>query len=366
MQIRVFRTVDGAPITGSNVVPFAGCSWSQSLNEAGQLSFTVPASRPLVSWGARKKLRPWYASVALIDGDRIVHAGPVLSRSWSLTGGLNVTVGGVWDLFTKRLVLNYRLDALWRDGDVLIDEENPSPEWELRYVNQSLGSIGGSLVREALKWGPLLVDEPAFEIGIHERTYNGWDFATTADRLTDLTGVINGPRISFDPYIRADGFLRARYRAETGAGDEFRLSTVMEGHGVLVEDIDEDGGSLASEVYALGGRSEDIVLAARSRSSVLTGQGYPVMQEALKSHASVSRLSTLQDHVNQRVLDGSTVPESSQLRVRRSHGVRPGDVLQVALESSYHGRVDLAMNVVEVSGGVGEWVTVTAFPEVGV
>src|SRR5690606_32770857 len=112
--------------------------------------------------------------------------------------------------------------------------------------------------------------------------------------------------------------------ASVAGGRHHRLSTSMEGHGIVVEDVDEDGGSLATEVFALGGRSDDIVLAAMHRSSQLVNLGYPVMQEALKSHTSVSRLATLKGHVEQRVADGSTVPESTQLRVRRSHGVRPG------------------------------------------
>lgn len=363
MQLRVFRTVDGAPLVGSNTIPASKCSWRLTLNEAGTASFTIPNSHPLAVWGARTKLRPWYSTVALIDGGDVVHAGPVLRRKWTPRGGLAVTVGGVWDLFSKRLVLNHLLDSLWADGEVLVDEENPSPQWQLTFINQSLGGIGAGLVREALKWGPLLVDAPSAEVGVHERTYNGWDLATVADRLTDLTEVINGPRIEFRSYLRSDGYLRAEYLASQAGGTHHRLSTAMEGHGVVVEDIDEDGGSLASEVYALGGRAGDLVLTARRRSPRLTGQGYPVMQEAMKQHASVARLTTLQDHVNQRLVDGSTVPESTELTLRRSHRVRPGDVLDITMRSSYHGSVDLTLHVVEVAGDTGEWVRVTAFPE---
>lgn len=363
MQVRVFRSVDGAPLDGNNVVPFAGVSWSQGLNEAGGMDLSLPKSRPLAAWNARKKLRPWFATAALIDDGRVIHAGPVLRRKWTLKGGLSVTVGGGWDFFTKRLVLNHALDTAWVDGEVLLDEDNPSPEWVLQFAGLSLGGIGAGLVKEALKWGPLCVDDPALEPGTHVRTYNGWDFTPTASRIEDLTNVINGPRVEFVPYIREDGHLRFRYEASQAGGTYHRLSTAFEGHGVSVEDVDEDGGSLATEVYALGGRAEDIVLAARHRESLLTAQGFPVMQEALKSYSSVSQLSTLRGHVQQRAVDGSLVPESTQLRVRRSHGIRPGDVLDVSTRSSYHGQVEQMLHVVEVSGGTSEWVTVSAFPE---
>ena len=367
MQVRVFRAIDGAPIEGSNIVPFGECSWKLALNEAGSMDIRIPASRLFSQWSARSKLRPWYAVAALIDGGEVIHAGPVLRRKWTPRGGLGVTVGGAWDLFSKRLVLNHDLDAAWVDGEVLLDEDNPSPEWVLSYSNLTLGSIGGELIRESLKWGELLVDEPEpAESGAHQRTYNGWDFATVADRLTDLAGVINAPQIGFVPYLRSDGHLRFRYEASHAGGRYRRLSTAFEGHGITVDDVDEDGRSLATEVYALGGRSDDIVLAARHRSNMLTGKGYPVMQEGIKSHASVSRLSTLSGHVEQRTLDGSIVPESTELKLRRSIGVRPGDVLDLTMASSYHGQVDQLLHVVQVSGSTSEWVKVSAFPDGGI
>lgn len=367
MQVRAYRTVDGSPIEGSNVVPFSAARWTHTINEPGSMELSLPKSRPLAAWNARRKLRPWFSSVALIHEGEVIHHGPVLRRKWSLRGGLQVTVGGAWDLFAKRLVLNHALDAKWRDGEIVLDEDNPRPEWVLSLRGMSLPGIGAALVREALKWGPLLVDTPGTpQAGVNERTYNGWDFATTADRLTELTEVLNGPRISFEGYLRpADGHLRSRYVGSVASGRRHKLSTAMEGHGLIVEDVDEDGGSLATEAYALGGRDEDIVLAARTKSALLTAQGYPVMQEALKSHASVSRLTTLQGHTNQRIVDGSIVPESTQLKVRRSRGVQPGDVIEATMESSYHGSIrDMVLHVVEVAGDTGDWVTVSAFPEV--
>lgn len=365
MQVRVFRSLDGAPIAGSNVVPVSGASWESALNEPGSMTLAIPRSRLFAAWNARRKLRPWYATAALIDGNEVIHAGPVLARKWTPKGGLSVTVGGAWDYFSKRLVLNHDLHDAWVDGEVVLDEENPSPQWVLKYRNLSLGGIGAGIVREALSWGELAVDMPTLplEAGFNDRTYNGWDFATTATRLEELTKVINGPNIRFDPYLRSDGHLRFKYVSDYGGGTYHRLSTGMTGHGVTVDDVDEDGKSLATEVYALGGRSEDIVLAARAASTRLTAAGWPVMQDVLKSHSSVSRLETLQGHVEQRVMDGSIVPESTQLQVRRSHGVKPGDIIDLTTQNSYHGNVEQILNVVEVSGGLGEWVTVNAFPD---
>ncbi|ETJ35311.1 hypothetical protein Q604_UNBC10296G0001, partial [human gut metagenome] len=49
---------------------------------------------------------------------------------------------------------------------------------------------------------PLL---PAVTGGTHERTYLGADFATVASRLSELTQVIDGPEIIFDPRLAGEG-----------------------------------------------------------------------------------------------------------------------------------------------------------------
>ena len=364
MQVRVYRAIDGAPVGGSNIVPFSKASYKLAENEPGSMDLALPRSSVLAAWNARRKLRPWWAVAALIDDGEVVHAGPVLRRKWTPKGGLQVSVGGGWDLLSKRLVLNHALDAAWIDGEVLLDEDNPSPEWVLRFAGLSLGGIGAGLVQEALKWGGLCIDSPETEPGTAVRTYRGWDFATTADRITELTQVEGGPLVRFRPYLREDGYLRFAYEAGVPGSRRHRLSTAMQGHGVTVEDVDEDGDTLATEAYALGGREEDIVLAARRRSTTLTSQGYPVMMVGTKSHSSVSELTTLQGHVGQAVIDGSTIPESTQLKMRRSRGVLPGDVVDLTMRSSFHGTVDESIRVAQISGdATSEWVTVNGFPE---
>ncbi|WP_043321630.1 hypothetical protein [Mycetocola saprophilus] len=361
MQVRIFNTVDGSPVLGSNVAPVSNVSWSLDYNAPDSMELTLDKTRELARWNAREKIRPWKHCAALIDGGEVIAAGPVLRRKW--TGGLTVTCGGGWDLFQKRLVLNYALAAAWRDGEVVLDEDNPAPQWLLTFAGMSLGGIGAALVREALKWGPLLVDTPGTpEVGINVRTYQGWDLATTAERLTDLTGVLNAPMIRFAPYLRADGNLRFRY--ESGAvGNYRRMAETMPGHGVVLTDVDEDGSSMATDMFALGGRNEDIVLASRSTSRALPDAGWPVMQVADKSHTSVSDLATLKGYTNQGVVDGSTVPESTKLRVRASEGIRPGDVIDLTASNTFHGTREVQLHVAQVTGGLGEWCDVTGFPE---
>lgn len=363
MQVRAFNTVDGGPVEGNNIVPVSGVSWQMGWNEPDQMTLTIPLSLKAAWWGLRTKLRPWKASCALIDGDDVVVAGPVLNRKWSWNSGLTVVVGGGWDLMRKRLVLNPVLRDEWVDGEVLIDEENPDPRWVLQFAGKSLAAIGAGLVRVALEWGSLNIDEPdESESGIHVRTYLASSLATVSDRLSDLTEVIGGPRIHFAPYLRADGHLRFQYVADHGAVHTHRAVTSMRGHAVQVLDVDEDGDSMATEVYALGGGDDDIALVARSKSATLTDAGWPVLMEGIRSHGSVSRLETLKGHTDQGVEDGSRVPESTQFQVRASRRVRPGDLLDVSTFSAYHGQIEQTVDVVDVRGSISEWCTVSGFP----
>ena len=363
MQVRLFRTTDGAPVEGNNVVPVSEVSWKLGYNEADDIELKMPASRELLRFGARQKMRPWRTLAAVVDdGGYVIAAGPILRRKWT-PDELTVKVGGGWSLFEKRLVLNRALRTGWVDGELLVDEDNPAGPFVLQFAGMTLGGIGAGLVREALQWGPLAVDSPVSEAGTQVRTYYGWDFATVSERLEDLSKVIGGPFIRFEPYLRSDGFLRFRYVADQGGEVVHTVATGMEQAGGVIDDIDEDGDNMATQAYMVGGKEDDVALVARSSSPVLVDEGWPVMQVADTSHSTVSQMSTLVGYGEQIVADGSSNPESTRLKLRRSRQVRPGDVLEVFTDNSYHGRINaLQLDVAAVSGDLTEWVSVTAFP----
>lgn len=361
MHAQAYR-FDGKPLPGAARIPVDGITFSDSLFSEGGITLSLGNSSELAAYRPREKLRPWRTLVALIDNREVVAAGPVLRRNWG--GGMTVSAGSGMSFFDKRLVLNYALHSKWKNGEVLIDEENPSPEWMLSFTGLSLAGIANALLRETLKWGSLPIDSPEepLEAGIHERNYRCFDFAKVSDRLAELSEVINGPKLRCVPRLTPEGDLRFKF--EPGfTGVEHDLSTTLEGHGVALDSIDEDGDSIASEVFGMGGRDENLVLTARERN---LDTGLPLLQTALSSAGSVTRLSTLQEHVNQAVVDGTTIPESTRLRVKASRGVKPGDVINLTTSSVFYGgRATVRMNVVQVSGGSGDWVDVDAFPEGG-
>lgn len=361
MEVRLFHTVDGSPAPGGSRVPFTDLAWSEDASQSGQLNLTIAWHRLVATWGARRKLTPWKYCLAVVDDDqRVLFAGPITARQWDGTA-LSVTAADAWGLLAKRLVLPKTLDARWIDGEVLLDEDNPAPHWILQIRGQSLFGIGAALIRETLKWGDLLIDSPGSESGTNVRTYRAWDFAPVADRLRELTEVRNGPVIRFAPYIRADGNLRIRYTESEARTTHYWIQAAP-GQRVSIAQTDEDGASMVTEAYTLGGRHDDIVLAARSRSTTLTSDGFPVLQVADTSHSTVTELATLLGHARRTTDEGALLPEAVSLVVARSLDVVPGDWIDLEVKDPYLGETLLPLIVATVSGDATEWQTVGAVP----
>lgn len=360
MEVKVFYTLDGRPVEGNNRVPFTGITWSQGWNEDGTLALSIRWHQIFARWRARRKLRPWLHSIAVIENGVVKHWGPITSRRWEgLT--LRVDVGDGLTLLSKRLVLNRLLKTMWIDGEVVIDEDNPSPEWVLQFAGMSYAGIAAALIRETLEWGQLLIDPPTSDPGTRVRTYQCWDFATVRERIVDLGSVQDGPLMQLEGYIRADGNLRARFVSGEG-GHLWTWVPAARKQKVSLVSVDEDGESMATEAFALGGRSEDVVLVAKSSATTLTAEGWPLMQVADSSHSTVSELDTLKGITDLTVADGSTLPESYELKVSANYDVRIGDYVDLEVEDPYLGQRLVPLIIVALTRNASEWQTVSAFP----
>ncbi|GAB2457484.1 hypothetical protein [Xylanimonas ulmi] len=353
LRVFAFNVVDGAPL---GRIPYTGASWVGTLNESGRIDVTVAWSAQAAAKDLRARLRPWRTALAVVRGRRVLAAGQITRRLWK-SGQLSITCGGGWTLLTKRLVLNHALATSWVDGEVLIDEDHPAPQWVLN-LSGSLGDIGCGLVAEALKWGSLPIDLPALTGGTNQRTYNGWDLSTTAQRLAELTAVEGGPEIEFAPYLTDTGHLRWRFRAGSPelVDTVWQWNTASPGRRASLLSVDENGADMATDAYGLGGRADDLVLAGRRHTSALAG--WPVMQVADTSHSTVTDLGTLLGWLGETVARGTEDQESIELRVGAEYAVRPGDHADVGVRDLYLGRTVLPLKVVEVSGDTGEWLTV--------
>ncbi|MFC4223575.1 hypothetical protein [Lysinibacter cavernae] len=356
LKVLAFETMTGQFIGN---IPYTNVVWKKSLNEAGTIDITVDWSREAATWDIRGKTWPWRTLIAVIRGDTILHAGPVVNRSRP-RGSLTIPASGMWEIFKHRLVLNYALSSKKVDGQVMIDEDNPAPEWKLELTG-SLVDIAVKLVAESLKWGALPITLPPLTGGPNVRVYYGFDLASVDTRLSQLTEVIGGPELRFEPRIGVDGRLSFAMQGSAELIDTVhQWNEIAPGQRVSLASMHEDGSAMTTDHWGLGGGSDDMVLMTRASSDALTRVGWPVMQSADTSHSSVSELPTLRGYVQESLLRGSQTQEVFSLQVGAEQNVKPGDWADLTVEDFYLGHTVLPLKILEVSGDTSDWLTVNA------
>lgn len=331
-------------LTGAHLarLPSSSVSWSDSINEPGSLTATLPDTVD-----AGRCLRAYGTVLAAIEDGMVLHAGYVAHAKMS--GGLwSVDCGGGSTVLEKRLVLNHALASSWKDGYVLIDEDHPSGNWPLA-LRGSYSDIVSKLISETLKWGALPIVPATLTGGSHERNYNSYDLATVLSRISDIGDLEDGPEIRFDPVVGSDGSLKFHQRTSDEIRDNWwRWNAVVPLSPVEVGDEDCDGGDMCTQCFASGGKDEDKLLVARAVSGELTAAGWPVLQAADTSHSSVSELPTLKSYASAAVGAGDEPQRTRGLKVRRDVPVRVGDWADVRT-----GEGLLELKVTDVSGSAG-------------
>lgn len=359
-------------------LPYTGASWQDSISEPGCLSINVQYSTTAmrVSGGLFSRLKLWGVMFAIhrydpeTDTENIKHAGPLVGYDWDHKAGkLSLTCGGGWSYLTRRLVLNHDLDAKWRDGDILVDDEHPAGAWLSSYSG-SYRDIATGLVREAMKWGALPFTMPPTDGGkAHTLNYAGYDNALVSDRLDDLSKLEDGHEIRFDPYITSDGRLSFLLRSEPQIVDHNwaegstlgAWDTTIPGQRVIFSGITGDGSNMTSQVYATGGKNDDKTLMCRRTDTYLTGEGYPLMQSSDTEHTTVSDLKTLQGYTRSDIAYGMRPDETWKLEVGEEYDVRPGDWADVKISDDFIPYRTVPLKITDVSGSSdSDWLTIQA------
>lgn len=331
----------------------AGSTWTRVINAPGDVKVKVPRRQHAFLADLHTIAKPWSVDVALMRGDRILQAGPVVRRPWDST--LTLEAKGAWATFDKFLVLNHALASMTIDGEVLIDEENPAPEWLLTF-NGSYPDIASQLVTEAMKWDQRPVIAPPLQGGIFTRTYWGSDLAQVSERLSQLTQLQNGPELRFDPRLRPDGGIEYALEGDHEIVDHvWEWNTAIPGQGVKIVSLDDDGEGMTTDVWAQGGRGGaedgDVLLVTRQTG---TFPGKPLLQAANTSHSSVSEIATLRGHARGQMYRSMNTYGQVQLEAPVRYDVQSGDWIDLRTENPYFGRTTLELKVVGVSGGTGE------------
>jgi hypothetical protein len=292
----VFETVTGLV---QEVLPYAALTWNTPLTADGKINATLPLTGPDIEHlNVRTLTTPWRYSLAVVQGDQALAAGVINGdRNWSDDNATQITVTAAepWVLLAMRPLLG--------------DYSTVAPPADVTLTSGSLWGLATEIAGRATNDfpdGTLPIDLPASEYGTnYTRTYAGSDFKDASAALQDLTKVINGPDVVFDPYL-ADSRRRVRWTMRVGrptlrqSGDDLVFD--YPGSGTLTENEDPSG--MASTLLVTAQPQQDTAagdsttaeqttLVARSNNPELIAGGYPAMWAVNSDHTDVSEQSTL-------------------------------------------------------------------------
>lgn len=286
--------------TGKVIAPLDASvrSWRRELN--GTDISTIIVAPGAVTVATKDWIRlittPWRMSIAIAWDGILIWAGPVVGRKWERTG-LTVSASGVRALFSRRKVV--RLLAAHQATQ------------NRTFTNFTLDGIAASMVSGAIASSPgydgagrpLPIITPAALAGANTRIYYGFDGKDIDSALADLTGVIGGPDIDFQPswvdssqaYVQWT--MRTGTAATPGLTSPNALSWDASQPGSPVSDLsyNEDATLLATRDWAHGSGSDVDTLISTAADPSLIAAGYPLL-ESETDYTTVVDQATLDAH----------------------------------------------------------------------
>ena len=318
----------GDLLTGRRIqtLPVLAGSWSETINDSGDVSCTVSLRDPLVKrLGLYNSASVSKAFLAAIEGDTVLQAGPIWDHDWSRdTGKVTLQAAGLLSYFDHRVVLpvlagrlpsDPTTDTRYMPQDLDPDSSYPWPT----DTRRSLQGIMVGLFAQAMSWpsGNVPLTLPSVIPGTSERPYRGSDVAPVGERVRELTRVVNGPELRITAQWTTD-HLGIQWVAEIGTPTQplifsqqrpvFYIGT--EKSSVTNLTVKTSGLDMAGQAYASGGRSIDKALVSVSTDATLTAAGYPLLEAVDSSHSTVQDLTTLQAYSDEIVKRGKTATQT--------------------------------------------------------
>ncbi len=283
-------------------LPVVSAPWSVGLNGAGTIEATIKLDDERVQ--ARRELllalEPARSFLAVLAGDDVIEAGPIWSHSYNAaTHKLTVRAGGLASIFDHRLVMK-----------ALTAGENPATT-ALHYSG-SLADIARDLVRLALSHvgGELPIIVGPDEGGTQVHTYAGHELGVLGDRLRQLTGVLGGPDIAFQPRLSddrqgivwelrtgtaLDPLLHQPGSSTSSGGSDWVWDARAPRSGIRSLDVTRDAGRLAYRSWATGQGTGEALLMAVAEDTSRLDRGYPLL-ETTSAHQTVLSPGVLDMH----------------------------------------------------------------------
>jgi len=293
--------------------------WTARVNDAGGGRITVPLLGGTRTARVREWCIPWRYSIAVVRGDTVCQAGPIVPYAPATDKRLlTVAFKGFWELLNRRILHNKN----WNPAAVKITD--PSADIS---ITDSLPNIGRAIVDHATTWlfrpGSFLpLDLPSVLPGggTNVRTYPGYETAMAGQRLQELTQVENGPDVYFQPYLTTSGGFRAiRHRMLLGNPLLVQLGGALkfDYRSTLVSlSIAGDGSGQANTAFVKGSGNEAGTLFGYATDRTLVDQGWPALDMVDSGHTSASEQATLDGWARADVALYGTQPEQWQAVVR--------------------------------------------------
>ena len=178
----------------------------------------------------------------------------------------------------------------------------------LRYAGMSLGTIGQEVVKRGMaKVGgtlPITFGSPREQGStLNERTYEGHNLANNGvwKRLTELSGVRNGPDIAFRPRWNAEGWLEwvmvhgTRAQPQIAQDWAMDLDTTSSRSPVASVDVTTDASRLTSRVYWTGAGEGSTTLVRVAEDRSLLHDQMPIL-EAVGSTSDSANGDLIREH----------------------------------------------------------------------
>lgn len=376
----------GDMLTGRRIqfLPALAGSWSEAVNDAGDVSCTVSLRNLAVKrLGLYSSAAVGKAFLAAIDGETILQAGPIWDHDWDRDAGkLTLRAAGMLSYFDHRVVLPVLAGRL--PSDKTTDTRfmpaapaDPDYPWPTD-TRSSLQGIVVQLLTQALSWpsGNVPLTLPSVIAGTSQRAYAGADLAPVGQRIREITQVADGPEVRLTPQWLPDK-TGLSWVAEIGTPTQPLLYSQQRSifyvgnqkSSITKLRVNINGKNLVSQAYAAGGRSADKSLVSVSSNPALTAAGYPLLEAVDSSRATVQELATLQTYSDEMVRRGLwpmsswTFTHNSQVRPFQS-SFRAGDFAEVrVLDDLYLPKGPYQMRMLRRSGdATGKSIDLTLSP----
>jgi len=325
LEVFTFEMLTGRRITP---LPITTAGWSLTVNTDETMTCAAPVdSAQALALDLSGSTALGRNGLLFVVDNLPVAAGPIWKRSYSASSAtLTLTAGGLRSYLQRRFCLPAAARTVPLVDPVTLA---PDPALDTVLTGLSFGTIAKRYLEQSQEWPgaalPLVL--PADELGTRERSVAGVDLKTIRSLLDNLSNVLGGPDIAFRPRFSADG-LGIEWVMTTGSEAVPRLGNTdptltkwnvgaPTGAGAFDLEVSEDGTALAEEAWAVGGASGDEVIAARSRSTVLSFANFPLLQSSATGLGDITVQATAQGHADQIVELGQYSASFWSMSVRR-------------------------------------------------